>query len=95
MVHVSCDLWTSTNDLPILVVILHYVDKKGYTRRNVAAMKEVDGAHTGENLAAVVIEVVTEWNIQGNLGYFMMDNADNNDTMIKTIALGIVALFPH
>jgi hypothetical protein len=87
-IHISCDLWTSTNDLPILVIILHYVDQNGITRRNVAAMKEVDGAHTGENLSVPVLEVIKEWGIQANLGYFMMDNADNNNTMIKSIALG-------
>jgi hypothetical protein len=51
-------------------------------------MKEVDGAHTGENLSVPVLEVIKEWGIQENLGYFMMDNADNNNTMIKSIALG-------
>jgi hypothetical protein len=68
-------------------VILHYVDKKGKTRRNVATMKEVDGSHTGENLSVPALAVIKEWGIQDNLGYFMMDNADNNDTMMKSIAL--------
>jgi hypothetical protein len=92
-IHISCDLWTSTNDLPILVVILHYIDKNGKSRRNVATMEEVDGLHTGENLSVPVLEVIKEWDIQDNLGYFMMDNADNNDTMMASIALGKGPLF--
>jgi hypothetical protein len=40
-------------------------------------MKEVSGKHSGENLAAVVLQVVKDWEIEDNLGYFMMDNADN------------------
>ena len=86
-IHVSCDLWTSTNDLPILVIILHYVNKKGKVRKTVAAMKDVSGSHTGVNLAEVVMEVIKEWGIQDKQGYFMMDNADNNDTMMKEIAI--------
>jgi len=54
----------------------------------VAAIREISGKHNGENLAAVVMEVIKEWNIQEKLGYFMMDNAENNDTMMKQIALG-------
>jgi hypothetical protein len=87
-VHVSTDLWTSTNGLPILVIIFSYITKRGKLRRTVAAMKKVLGSHTGENLAHVVMDVVKEWNIQSNLGYFMMDNAENNDTMMAEIALG-------
>jgi len=86
-IHISCDLWTSTNDLPILVIILYYVDKNGNTRRTVTSMKEVDGSHIGENLSVPVLIVIKEWGIQDNLGYFMMDNAENNDTMMKSIAL--------
>jgi hypothetical protein len=51
-------------------------------------MREISGSHTGENLAIPVIEVIKDWNIQHNLGYFMMDNASDNDTMIRAIALG-------
>ena len=86
-VHVSCDLWTSTNNLPILVVVFHYITKKGKVRQTVAAMKEVSRSHTGTNLADVVMGVIKEWGIQDNLGYFMMDNADNNDTMMRDIAI--------
>jgi hypothetical protein len=92
LIHVSCDLWTSTNHLPIIVVIFHYVSKSGAVHVTVAAMREVSGSHNGRNLADVVMAVVKEWKIQNKLGYFMMDNAENNDTMMKEIGLGIVLL---
>lgn len=47
----------------------------GKVRRPVAGMKPINGNKTGENLAAVVMEVVKDWEIQYNLGYFMMDIA--------------------
>jgi hypothetical protein len=86
-IHISCDLWTSINDLLILVVILYYVDKNTNIRRTVISIKEVDGSYTGENLSVPVLIVIKEWGIQDNLGYFMMDNTENNDTMMKSIAL--------
>jgi hypothetical protein len=52
-------------------------------------MREISGKHDGTNLAEAVMEVVKEWNIQSNLGYFMMDNADNNDTMMREIAISM------
>ncbi len=52
-----------------------------------AAMREVSGSYTGTHLAEVVLEVIKDWGIQNNLGYFMIDNADNNDTMMRDIAI--------
>jgi hypothetical protein len=51
-------------------------------------MKEVNRSYTGENLSVSMLTVIKEWGIQDNLGYFMMDNIENNDTMMKSIALG-------
>lgn len=38
------------------------------------------------------MEVVTTWVITKKLGYFTMDNAPNNDTMMERAALGICLL---
>lgn len=87
-IHVSCDLWTSPNGLPILALIFHYLGANKKVRRTVAALRELSGSHTGENLASVVMEVVKDWDIQHKLGYFMMDNASDNDVMIRHVAIG-------
>jgi hypothetical protein len=46
------------NDLLILIVILHYVDKNGITHYNIIAVKEVDELHTKENLAYIILKVI-------------------------------------
>ena len=69
-------------------MIFHYVNKHGKLRKTIAAIREVSGEHTGDNLAEVVMKVIKEWGIQEKLGYFIMDNAPNNDTMIRKIAMG-------
>jgi hypothetical protein len=49
------------------------------------ALKDVIGDHSGENLAKAVIEVLKEWEITSNLGFFVIDNASNNDTIMRAI----------
>jgi hypothetical protein len=49
-------------------------------------MKEIQGSHDGENVAPIVEEVLEEWGIISTLGYLQMDNASNNDTMIRAFS---------
>ncbi len=51
----------------------------------VLVLKEIDGDHIGKNVTPYVIEAIQEYEIKKNLGYFVMDNADNNDTMLVEV----------
>jgi hypothetical protein len=82
-IHISCDLWTSPNSLPILGVVAHYISEDNILEHSVLAMKELQGKHEGENIAPVIIQVLEDWGILSKVGFFQMDNAGNNDTMIK------------
>jgi hypothetical protein len=48
-------------------------------RRPTLAMCQVEGGHTGENIASIVHNIITDYAITHKLGYFMADNATNND----------------
>src|SRR5258708_40151164 len=49
-------------------------------------MRRAYGEHTGENVGSIVIELLNEYNIGGDLiGYFMLDNASSNDTAVVFI----------
>lgn len=84
-IHISCDLWTSSNSLAILGVVAHFVTEDGKLQRCVLALKDIIGKHTGENLAQAMVEVLEEWRFDSKLGYFVMDNAENNDTMMDPL----------
>lgn len=86
-IHISCDLWTSPNSLAILGITTQFIDVTGDLQSVVLALKEIDKDHTGKNLAPYVIDAIREYNIERNLGYFVMDNADNNDTMMEELSL--------
>ncbi|KAG9380607.1 Dimer-Tnp-hAT domain containing protein [Pyrenophora tritici-repentis] len=52
------------------------------------ALPQLTGAHTGEAMAEVVMAIFKQFEITvGKLGYFVLDNAHNNNTTINTLAL--------
>ena len=82
-IHISCDLWTSPNCLPILGFIGHYISEDGQLESATLALVDIEGEHSGENLARYLQEVVEDWGIGSKLGYIQMDNAKSNDTMMR------------
>jgi hypothetical protein len=52
-------------------------------------MREVIGEHSGENMARYVLEVLKEYDIICNLGYFTMDNASNNNIMMIILSYSL------
>ena len=45
-------------------------------------IKHVKGSHKGENLASYLVKLIDDYRFQDNLGYFMLDNAENMDTTV-------------
>jgi hypothetical protein len=86
-IHITCDLWTSPNSLAILGLVAHFIAENGELRHPVLALKQLKEEHSGENLAQLVIEVVQDYEIPLKLGYFMMDNARNNDTLMVELSI--------
>lgn len=85
-ISISFDLWTSPNPYAILGVVAMCIDATGKRRSTVLGMRRVYGEHTGENVGSVVLELLKEYNINGDsIGYFMLDNASSNDTAVETI----------
>jgi hypothetical protein len=52
-------------------------------------MRAVDGQHTGENLSQYVLKVIQDYGITSRLGYLQMDNASNNDSLIRVLSVGM------
>ena len=68
-------------------MIGHYFADGGDLCQSVLALRELDGPHTGENQSQLVMRVIEEYGIASKVGYFMMDNAENNETMIRNLSL--------
>jgi hypothetical protein len=73
--------------LAILGVVSHYVTEDGQLEHHILALKDIDNEHDSSHLAAAILEVVDEWGFASKLEYFMIDNASNNDTMMRSLSL--------
>jgi hypothetical protein len=68
--------------MDVLGVMAHYIDDD-YTHQNILlSLAPTGGSHTGENLAERLIEVIKDFRIGSSIGYYIADNAPNNDTAI-------------
>ena len=84
-IHISFDMWTSENQLALMGIVAHYLDGKAWRNQSrLIALRKIDGAHSGENMAAYLPEVVNEYEIIGRIGFFTLDNAESNDSCLRT-----------
>jgi hypothetical protein len=56
-------------------------------------MREVIREHSRDNISRYVLEVLKEYDITCNLGYFTMDNTLDNDTMMIALSLALCKEF--
>lgn len=76
-----------------MAVIAHFLGEDNTQDHVVLDLVEVEGSNEGENLAPYMMAILEDWGIINKLGYFVMDNAGNNDTMMRTISAGMLKSF--
>ncbi|TMI77394.1 MAG: hypothetical protein E6H10_19115 [Bacteroidetes bacterium] len=81
-IHISYDLWTSPNHKAMIAIVAHWTAEDYKVKTALLAIREVHGEHTGENIANVVYSVMKEYDIHTRFGYYVGDNATNNDTSL-------------
>jgi hypothetical protein len=84
-VHFSFDLWTSSNGLPFVGVVAHWLDEECEAQSVLIALRRIDGRHSGENIAAILLKVAGDFELTNRLGFFMADNAESNDVAIRLL----------
>jgi hypothetical protein len=86
-IHLAFDLWTSGNHKAINGIVAHFIDNNWKPHSVVLGVPELKEAHSGDKIAAQVVSTVKDYGIDtSNIGYFMLDNATNNDTAVAAIA---------
>ncbi|KAG9379951.1 Dimer-Tnp-hAT domain containing protein [Pyrenophora tritici-repentis] len=87
-IHISFDGWTTKGGKRgFLGVVAHYIDSKAELRDVPIALPQLSGAHSGEMMAEVVIETLQDFGINAqSIGYFVLDNAINNDCTVEVLA---------
>ena len=80
-------MWTAPLKTAYLAIVSHFVDLD--TQESATALislRELKGTHGGEAMGQVFLEVIEEYGLKNKIGFFTMDNAGSNDTMLQYIA---------
>jgi hypothetical protein len=85
-IHISFDLWTSRNLLTLCGIVVHFINQQGKLCTFLLSLPDVVGSHTGINIAEGVTAIIHEFGLKDRLGYFVLDNAENNDTAVTALA---------
>lgn len=78
----SLDIWTGKNHLPVLGVIGHWLTEDFLYKESVLEFTELQGIHSGENVAPAVHALLAELNLKEKL---LTINAGNNETMVSEL----------
>jgi hypothetical protein len=74
------------NHLSLCGIVVHFIDHTRNLQTFLLSLPELVGSHKGTNIAECVGAIVGEFNIQERVGYFVLDNASNNDTAMEALA---------
>jgi len=85
-IHLSFDLWTSGNYYSFNAIVAHFVDTDYKVKTALIGFRDLEGPHSGENIAESVKTVCEEYDIASKIGCFVLDNAENNDTCVQALA---------
>ena len=84
-VHFSFDLWTSRNMLSLVGIVVQEVNDDGKYNNFLFGLPEQEGAHSGVNIADSVQKIIDEFGLKDKVGYFVLDNAYNNDNCMEVL----------
>jgi hypothetical protein len=67
----------------MIAVVAHWMAENYEVKSALLAIREVHGEHTGKNIAEVVYPVMKEYDIHNGFGFYIGDNATNNDKSLR------------
>ena len=71
--------------LSLYRIIVYFINDTGQYQSFLLSIPDLAGRYTGVNIADGVAAILTKFNISDKLGYFILNNASNNDTYIETL----------
>jgi hypothetical protein len=69
-------------------VVAHFLTPELTTQR-LLGLKPLDDTYSDKNQAPLLVQVIKEFDISHKLGFFVGDNATNNNTALDFIGLDI------
>ncbi|EXU94692.1 hypothetical protein X797_012228 [Metarhizium robertsii] len=91
-IHYSIDLWKSPNRKSFLGICAQFVDNEYVLRKALLALPQCRFSHSGETMAAHILEAIKAYEVAEKTGYIVGDNASSNDTCVAAIARELIKL---
>jgi L-ribulose-5-phosphate 3-epimerase UlaE len=66
-VSISLDAWTSSNNFAFMAIVAHYITKAGQLEELLIDFREMDGAHTGANMAEATWDTLTRFGLENRV----------------------------
>ena len=83
---ISFDTWTAPfSKKHVISMIAHFVDENWERRHLQLSMSRLYGGHSGENLAAHIVPILRDWEIDNRIGFFITDNEASNGVAIDNV----------
>jgi hypothetical protein len=67
-------------------VVAHHISEDNILESSALAMVELQGKHKGGNITPNVVRIIEKYGLLSKSGFFPMDNAGNNDTMLRAVS---------
>ena len=80
-ISLAADTWTSPNKLAFRAIVAYWVSDDWQMEKVLIGFEEIKGPHTGVNMARIINEVLTEYDIQDGILSFTTNTASNNKTL--------------
>jgi hypothetical protein len=83
-IHLSLDVWTSSNGLLLLGIVAHFVDCLEKYFKALIALRTIT-SHSGDEQFSVLLPVLQDYSIVQKLGAIVGDNASTNNTLCAAV----------
>ncbi len=83
LIHLTFDGWTFFNKLGFLGVVAYYMLLNGEIKASLLDLRQLKGAHSGENIVEIMRTLIYEYKIENRIGYFVFNNISFNDICVR------------
>ncbi|EUC63749.1 transposase, putative [Rhizoctonia solani AG-3 Rhs1AP] len=83
---IACDGWTSSNRIAFLAITGSWVTLDWERQETLLDFVELQGAHSGENMADLVGKTLTDLGIVDQVVSLVSDSASNNGTLVRHLS---------
>ena len=88
-ISIALDCWTSPFSQAFMAITGYFVDINWVYREVLLGFKPLYGAHTGANLSNVLLETLTDHDLEARVFGLTTDNASNNKTLFDSLQQGL------